>query len=226
MGVGVDAQTDLVAEIVGLKVAIDRAAEAARISLAGRPSASRDDRAWAEREELNRQLGALRERVAAAERRNEGPHALRAELATLLFFARRALQADTDDWRSALKEQLKQLGRQKTAARKERERLAADREKLARRRDALQLTILQTAARAGAAISRGVPQDDTGGYARRRAHGLLGVGGLSEGEGFFFFFCGFPPALVTSSGSDQTRVARPAGLLLRLGQLVPGRGLR
>ena len=45
MGVGVDAQTDLVAEIVGLKVAIDRAAKAARISLASRPSASQNDRA-------------------------------------------------------------------------------------------------------------------------------------------------------------------------------------
>jgi hypothetical protein len=146
---GVDPQANLVSEIAQMKVSIDHAAAATEITLAGHRPASADDDPCAtpaEYKELCRQLAALRERVALAECRNEGPHALRAELATLLFFAR-ALQADTDDWRSALEEQLKQLGRQKTAARKERERLAADREKLARRRDALQLTILQTAAR-------------------------------------------------------------------------------
>ena len=113
-----------------------------------RPASADDDprSPLAEHAELCRQLAALHERVAVAECRNEGPHALRAELATLLFFAR-ALQADTDNWASAFEEQIKELGRQKTAARKERERLAADREKLARRRDALQSTILQTAAR-------------------------------------------------------------------------------
>ena len=146
MGVGVDAQTDLVAEIVGLKFAIDRAAEAARILLAGRPSASGDDRAWAEREELKRQLEALRERVAAAERLNEGPGSLRAELATLLFFAR-TLQADAEAWRSALQDQVRELERQRRAACDERERLAAEHDKLVRRREALQSTILQTAAR-------------------------------------------------------------------------------
>lgn len=146
MGVGVDAQTDLVTEIFGLKVAIDRAAEAARISLAGRPSASGDDRAWAEREELKRQLGALREGVEAAERRNEGPGSLRAELATLLFFAR-TLQADAEALRSALRDQVRELERQRRAARDERERLAAEHDKLVRRREALQSTVVQTAAR-------------------------------------------------------------------------------
>jgi hypothetical protein len=146
---GVDPQANLVSEIAQLKVSIDRAAAATEITLAGHQPASADDDPRsppAEHKELCRQLAALRERVALAENRNEGPHALRAELATLEFFAR-ALQADTDNWRSVLEEQMKELGRKKTAARKERESLAADRAKLARRRDALQFTILQTAAR-------------------------------------------------------------------------------
>ena len=69
MGVGVDAQTGLGAGMLGLKVAIDREAEA-DADLDGRPvrRRQRDDptRPAAGREELNRQLGALRERVAAA----------------------------------------------------------------------------------------------------------------------------------------------------------------
>jgi len=146
---GVDHQANLESEIAQLKVSIDRVATASEITLAGHRPASADDdprSRLAEHTELCRQLAALRERVGLAECRNEGPHALRAELATLLFFAR-ALQADTDNWRSALEEQIKELGRQKAAARKDRERLAADRERLTRRRDALQSTILQTGAR-------------------------------------------------------------------------------
>jgi hypothetical protein len=84
--------------------------------------------------------------VALAEYRDEGPRALRAELATLLFFAR-TLRADADNWRSALEGRIEELKRQRAAARQEQERLAAERERLLRRRDALQLTILQTAAR-------------------------------------------------------------------------------
>jgi hypothetical protein len=145
----VDPQTNLVSEIHRLKVSIDCSAAATEVMLAGHPPASPDDDPRsppAEHKELCRQLAALRERVALAENRNEGPHELRAELATLEFFAR-ALQADTDNWRSLLEEQMKELGRKKTAACKERESLAADRAKLARRRDALQFTILQTAGR-------------------------------------------------------------------------------
>lgn len=146
---GSEPQTDLVSEIAGLKASIDRAAAAAEVTLAGHQPASADDdpcrRPAAEHKELCRQLAALRERVALAECRNAGPGALRAELATLLFFAR-TLRADTDTWRSALEAQMQELERQRTAARKEREGLAAERAKLARRRDALQLTILQTAA--------------------------------------------------------------------------------
>ena len=145
----VDAQTNLVSEITRLKVSIDRAAAATEVILAGHSPTSADDDPRsppAKHDELCRQLAALRKRVALAENRNEGPRALRAELATLVFFAR-ALQADTDDWRSVLEEQMEELGRKKTAARKDRESLAADRAKLAWRRDTLQSTILQTAGR-------------------------------------------------------------------------------
>jgi hypothetical protein len=143
-----DAQTDLVSEVARLRASIDRTAAATGITLAGHPPASADDDPRsppAEHKELCRQLTALRERVALAEHRNEGPIALRAELATLLSFAR-TLQADADNWRSALEEQIEELERQKTAARKQREKSAAEHEKLVRRRNALQLTILQTAA--------------------------------------------------------------------------------
>ncbi len=139
---GVDAQADLVSEIARLKVAIDGAAAATQSILAGGPSTTADD----DRKELSRQLGALRARVAAADDRNEGPDAFRAELATLLFFAR-TLQADAETWRSALQDEIEKLERQKTAACEEQERLAVEHDQLVRRRDALQSTILQTAAR-------------------------------------------------------------------------------
>jgi hypothetical protein len=153
---GVDPQTSLVSEVARLKVSIDRAAAATEVTLACRLPAPVDGdprSLHAQHAELCRQLAALRERVALAESRNEGPGALRAELATLLFFAG-SLQADADDWGSSLDQQIEELERQRAAARVERERLAAERERLVveretlvRRRDALQLTILQTAAR-------------------------------------------------------------------------------
>ena len=150
---GVDAQADLVSETARLKAAIAGVAGAAEIALAGGFEASAAKTLGAEHEELTRQLGALRQRVAVAVRRNEGRGAMRAELATLLFFAR-TLQADAEAWRSALRDQVDELERQRRAAVEERERLAVEHEKLAverenlvRRRDALQSTILQTAAR-------------------------------------------------------------------------------
>jgi len=146
---GGDPPTDLASEIARLRASIDRAAAAAELSLAGHQPASADDgpgSSPAVHKELRRQLAALGERVALAERRNEDPRALRAELATLSFFAR-TLQTDADTWRSALEAQAQELERQRTAARKEREGLAAERENLVRRRDALQSTVLQTAAR-------------------------------------------------------------------------------
>ncbi|HEX4282901.1 MAG TPA: hypothetical protein VHZ27_19180 [Solirubrobacteraceae bacterium] len=142
-------QTSTVSEIALLRAAIEAAAAATEVTLAGRPPASAfDDRRVrpAEHEELARQLAALRERVAVAEGRNEGPVALRAELATLLSFAN-TLRADADRWRSAGERHDKELQRQKAAARKVQESLVAEREKLARRRDSLQSTILQTATR-------------------------------------------------------------------------------
>jgi hypothetical protein len=146
---GAEPQPSAVSEIARLRAAIDRAGAATELTLAGHPPASSDDDARllpAEHNELSRQLKALRERLALAEGRNEGPLALRAELATLLFFAG-TLQADADRWRSAVEERAKELRRLTAAARKARENSVAEREKLARRRDALQLTILQTAAR-------------------------------------------------------------------------------
>lgn len=146
---GVDTQTDIVYEVARLKASIEHAAAATEMTLAGRAPRSADDDPRslpAERKELCRQLAALRERMALAASRNEGPPALRAELATLLFFAR-TLQADADNWRSALQAQFDELERRRSAARKERESLAAEREKLIRRRETLQSTILQTAAR-------------------------------------------------------------------------------
>jgi chromosome segregation ATPase len=140
-------------EIARLRAAIDHAAAVTEMGLAGGFAASSDEARWADdssrsadQPELRRQLGALRERVAVAEDRDEGPGALRAELATLLSFAR-TLQADAENWRSALQDRVRDLERQRIAAERERERTIAERERLLRRRDALQSTILQTGAR-------------------------------------------------------------------------------
>lgn len=144
---GAAPETDLVSEIAQLRASLERAAAATEATLADHPPLDDDDDPHspsAEHEELSRQLAALRERAAAAEHRDEDPKGVRAELATLLFFAR-TLQADADSWRSALQGRIRELRRQRTAARQERERLLAEREELRRRRDALQLTILQTA---------------------------------------------------------------------------------
>ncbi|MBV8219312.1 MAG: hypothetical protein JO325_12675 [Solirubrobacterales bacterium] len=143
-----ESQASTVSEVARLTAAIDGAAATTEATLGRRPASADDDsRArLAEHEELSRQLGALRERVALAEGRNEGPLALRAELATLLSFAR-TLQADADRWRAAGEELHKDLERQRAETRKQQESLIAARETLARRRDALQSTILQTAAR-------------------------------------------------------------------------------
>jgi hypothetical protein len=144
---GADPQTNLDCEIARLEASIDRWAAATEITLAGHRPACLDEAPRSpEHNELCRQLAALRERVALAKHRNEGPRVLRAELATLLFFAR-TLQSDADSWRSALEDQIEELERQRTVAHREQERLASEREKLVRRRDALQSTILQTAAR-------------------------------------------------------------------------------
>jgi hypothetical protein len=66
-----------------------------------------------------------------------------------LFFAK-TLQADAADWRSTLEERIEELERQRAAERQEQERLAAERERLVPRRDALRLRIVQTAAQIAA----------------------------------------------------------------------------
>jgi chromosome segregation ATPase len=146
---GADPQADLVPEIARLKISLDHAAAATETALAARPPLEDDHdprSPLAQHNELCRQLAVLRERAASAEQRAAGPRELRAELATLLFFAK-TLQADANNWRSALEGQIKELQRRRAAARRERDRLAAAREKLVRRRDRLQSTILQTAGR-------------------------------------------------------------------------------
>jgi hypothetical protein len=71
---------------------------------------------------------------------------LRAELATLLSFAK-TLRGDVETWRTAFEDRLKELERQETAAREERERLTAEGQALMRQRDALQSMIDETARR-------------------------------------------------------------------------------
>jgi hypothetical protein len=124
-------------EIARLRAAIERAAASTAGMLACHPSA--------DHRELSRQLSSLRARVAVAEGRDQAPGALRAELATLLSFAR-TLEADAESWRSAIQDVMHERERQRFAAEAERVGLEGDRETLARRRDALQSTILQTAA--------------------------------------------------------------------------------
>jgi hypothetical protein len=133
--VGADPQTGLASEIAHLGGSIDRAAAATEMLLAG-----------AEHQELLRQLAALRERVAIAHHRGDGPQALRAELATLLCFAG-TLQADAETWRSALADRARELEREQAAERQKQIRLDLEHENLVQRRETLQSTILQTAAR-------------------------------------------------------------------------------
>lgn len=150
---GADPQTHLASELARLRASIDRAAAATEASLAADPPPAPPDAdrgnsrtPLAEHRELCRQRAALRERVTWAESRSEDPRALRAELATLLFFAR-TLQADAERWHAALEEQREDLERRTIAARRERQRSAAEHATLVGRRDALQSTIVQTAAR-------------------------------------------------------------------------------
>lgn len=146
---GVEPETELLCEIARLAVSIDRAAATTEMTLAEHQSRADDDGSCSpvtERQELCRQLATLRELVAGAHYVSESPRALRAELATLLFFAT-TLQADARTWRAGLEKTIKDLERQRTAERRERLRLAAQHEELSRRRDTLSITVAQTAAR-------------------------------------------------------------------------------
>ncbi len=147
--VGVNSQTDLSCDIARLTASIARAAAATEIALSERlpvPGDGDPRSPLVEHKELCRQLGALRGRVARAQYGSEEPGALRAELATLVFFAK-TLEADADTWRGALKQRIRELEQQRAAEHQERERSAAQRARLVRRRDALEFTIGQTAAR-------------------------------------------------------------------------------
>jgi hypothetical protein len=142
-------QSDVVSEIARLRGLIDRAAAATEMTLGHRFAAPDGDdprSPGADHRELCRQLAALRDRVAHVEDENEAPPAVRAELATLLFFAT-TLQADADAWRAELEERLRAFARQRAAEEAERARLAAERAALVRLRDVLQVSIVETAER-------------------------------------------------------------------------------
>jgi chromosome segregation ATPase len=145
----VDAEIHLVSEIARLRISIGREAVAVDKALNDHPSRA-DDRSprWgaAEHKELSRQLDALRQHVARASSRSQDRLELRAELATLLPFAK-TLRVDAQNWRAGLEDGLKELEQKEAAARAERERLAAERERLLRQRDALQSAIHEAAGR-------------------------------------------------------------------------------
>lgn len=142
-----DARPDVVSEIGRLRVSIGRQAAAVDEALNDHPSACEADYprwGWAVHKELRRQLVALDEHVDRAPSRARDERDLRAEFGTLLCFAK-TLRGDAEAWRAALEGGLREVERKETAERKERERLAAQRQRLVRRRDALQSTIHKTA---------------------------------------------------------------------------------
>jgi hypothetical protein len=98
----------------------------------------------AEHRELVRQLGVLRDRVSRAQSELNDLRTLRAELATLEFFAR-TLRTDVENLRASAHEAREEAARQERAALLELERSAAQREEALRRRDALQAEIVQLA---------------------------------------------------------------------------------
>jgi hypothetical protein len=192
--VGADPQTVSASGIAQLGVSIDRAAAATEIMLAAHPPE-------AEHQELRRQLAALRERVGLAHRRDDGPQALRAELATLLCFAR-TLQADAENWRSALADRARELERRRAAARHEEERSDLERESLVRRRETLQSTILQTAARMA---------QETRGECRR----TLPVITLGEGLTVCSVSVSFPRRGLRTAGQRLVTLNRSHNVLVR-----------
>ncbi len=143
----VETQTQLDGEIARLRVLIGREAAVVDKALNDHPSACDDDyprSGRVEHRELSRQLGALGQHVALAPSRSKDQLDLRADFATLVCFAK-TLRTDAEAWRTAFEAGLKELEREESAAREERERWAAEREMLMRRRDALQFRIDETA---------------------------------------------------------------------------------
>lgn len=141
---GADPQISDVSDVARFRGLLDREAAAIERTLADHPRVSDPRSGVEEHKELRRQLCALRERVALAHSEYDDPRALRVELATFWSFAK-TLRRDAETWRRALEQRLKERERAENAARQARERLAADREELMRRRDALQLAIVETA---------------------------------------------------------------------------------
>jgi hypothetical protein len=143
----VDPGETVCSEISRLRAEIGRVEAATETSLVPSPSWRKCQRSgFAERRELCRQLSALRQHVATARSCIQDPWELRAELATLLSFGK-TLHGDALTWRAAREEAVRELERRQAAARREWERLAPQRRELARRRDALQLSIDETARR-------------------------------------------------------------------------------
>jgi hypothetical protein len=143
MSVGNDDHPDLTAELAALRASIERDSIVARAALTHPAPDSPDGQLslqLPERRELCRQLAALSERVVRAEARLGDRGELRAELATLAFFAR-MLRQDAQAWREALQRSLTEVKRREAAARSERRRLAAEHDQLLRRRDVLQAQI-------------------------------------------------------------------------------------
>jgi hypothetical protein len=142
---GDGAHTTLSSEIAGLRTELER--QAAVIGRLLDPTGQElEERECGERQELRRQLRALAQRVSHAADANPDPRALRAELATLLCFAR-TLRADSETWGTALQKRLEQLARAQAATLLEHERLAGWRRELRRRRDALETELEATANR-------------------------------------------------------------------------------
>jgi hypothetical protein len=130
-------------EIAALTVAIEREAGAIGASLEYQLGEHSE---LPGREELCRQLRSLRDRVTRASADAGEAGELRAELATLLCFAR-TLRSDAEEWRGSIRQTLEALERRRAAARREEERQAAERAELVRRRNALQKRIDQEAGR-------------------------------------------------------------------------------
>jgi chromosome segregation ATPase len=144
----IDSADNVAAQTASLVSTIERADSAAEAALAHSLSAPDQHPAAHElpqHQELCRQLAALRRRLARARSELTDPYALRAELATLAFFAR-TLREDAERWQATALEALQEIARREAALRREQERLAAKRRELTRRRDALQAAIDRTAA--------------------------------------------------------------------------------
>ena len=148
----VDPQATVVDEVAELRGSIDGHEAAIVKALSGPASTPADEdpaRRLAEHRELVRQLSSLRERVLRASSQLTDPAELRAELATLLFFAQ-TLRSDAEMLRARLREALAELERERAAERLRRQRLAAEREAAIRRRDSLRAKVGETAERIAA----------------------------------------------------------------------------